>query len=69
MHIIYILLYIYLSCRQVMANLGEELTEEEVKDMINVADSDGDGQVNFQGKRKTKLRFVLLNLIISLKMI
>ncbi len=33
-----------------MANLGEELTEDEVKDMIKVADSDGDGQVNFHGK-------------------
>lgn len=32
-----------------MCNLGEMLTDEEVKDMIKSADMDGDGQVNFEG--------------------
>ncbi|KAL8171157.1 hypothetical protein V2J09_022961 [Rumex salicifolius] len=35
------------ALRQVMINLGEKLTDEEVEQMINEADSDGDGLVNF----------------------
>lgn len=35
--------------RFVMLNLGENLTEREVFDMINEADLDGDGKVNFSG--------------------
>jgi len=34
-----------------MHNLGEKLTEEEVKQMISEADKDGDGHVNYHGKR------------------
>ncbi|XP_051178396.1 calmodulin-like protein 4 [Lolium perenne] len=33
--------------RTVMINLGEKMTEEEVEQMINEADTDGDGQVNY----------------------
>ena len=33
-----------------MTNLGENLTEEEVNEMIREADVDGDGQVNYEGK-------------------
>jgi len=32
---------------QVMTNLGEKLTEEEVDEMIKEADVDGDGQINY----------------------
>ena len=32
-----------------MCNLGEKLTQEEVNEMIAEADTDGDGQVNYQG--------------------
>ena len=32
-----------------MTNLGEELTDEEVDEMIREADIDGDGQVNYDG--------------------
>ncbi len=42
-----------------MAKRGEELTEHEVKDMIKVADSDGDGQVNFHGKFFCSSTFLL----------
>lgn len=35
--------------RLVMANLGEKLTDDELKEMIIEADIDGDGQVNYQG--------------------
>ena len=35
--------------RHVMTNLGEKLTDEEVNEMINEADTDGDGQVNYEG--------------------
>lgn len=40
--------------RHVMTNLGEKLTDEEVDEMIREADIDGDGQVNYEG-RKTLL--------------
>jgi len=32
-----------------MQNLGEDLTDFEVKEMIREADLDGDGKVNFNG--------------------
>ena len=35
--------------RHVMTSLGERLSQEEVDDMIREADSDGDGQVNYEG--------------------
>ncbi|KAI6693319.1 hypothetical protein NL676_021029 [Syzygium grande] len=34
--------------RNVVINLGEKLTEEEVQQMISEADLDGDGQVYFE---------------------
>ena len=34
--------------RQVMMNLGEKLTEEEVEVMIKEADINGDGLVNYE---------------------
>ncbi|KAI5397774.1 Calmodulin-3, variant 2 [Lathyrus oleraceus] len=33
--------------RHVMMNLGEKLSDEEVKQMIKEADMDGDGQVDY----------------------
>ena len=33
--------------RTVMINLGEKMTDEEVEEMIREADTDGDGQVNY----------------------
>ena len=35
--------------KQVMASLGENLTQEELQDMINEADEDGDGEIDYQG--------------------
>lgn len=35
--------------RNVMTTLGEELTKEEVDEMIQDADFDGDGQINYEG--------------------
>ena len=35
--------------RHVMTNLGERVTDEDVDNMIRVADIDGDGLVNFEG--------------------
>mmetsp|Transcript_4483 Transcript_4483/g.12680 ORF Transcript_4483/g.12680 Transcript_4483/m.12680 type:complete len:153 (-) Transcript_4483:127-585(-) len=34
--------------RQIMENLGETLTQEEVEDMVKEADVDGDGEINYQ---------------------
>ena len=33
---------------RVMTSLGENVTEDEVKEMIKEADLDGDGQINYQ---------------------
>lgn len=35
--------------RHVMTCIGEKLTDEEVDDMLQEADVDGDGVVNYQG--------------------
>lgn len=34
--------------RQVMSSLGEQMTDEEIDEMIKAADTDGDGQVNYE---------------------
>jgi Ca2+-binding EF-hand superfamily protein len=34
--------------RQIMENLGERLTDEEVEDMVKEADTDGDGEINYK---------------------
>ncbi|CAO2595083.1 Calmodulin-like protein 3 [Lemmus lemmus] len=31
-----------------MTRLGEKLSDEEVEEMIRAADTDGDGQVNYE---------------------
>ncbi|KAG0547651.1 hypothetical protein BDA96_01G098500 [Sorghum bicolor] len=36
-----------IELRTVMTNLGEKMTDEEVEQMIREADTDGDGQVNY----------------------
>uniref|UniRef100_A0A453LRC9 EF-hand domain-containing protein n=1 Tax=Aegilops tauschii subsp. strangulata TaxID=200361 RepID=A0A453LRC9_AEGTS len=36
-----------MQLRTVMINLGEKMTDEEVEQMIREADTDGDGQVNY----------------------
>ena len=36
--------------KQVMTNLGENLTEDEINEMIQEADRDGDGQINYEGE-------------------
>ena len=35
--------------RQVMLNLGEKMTDEEIIEMIKEADLDGDGKLNYEG--------------------
>ncbi|CAL4918729.1 unnamed protein product [Urochloa decumbens] len=34
--------------RQVMTNLGEKVTDQEVEEMMREADTDGDGRVSFE---------------------
>jgi Ca2+-binding EF-hand superfamily protein len=36
--------------RQVMLNLGEKMTDEEIIEMIKEADLDGDGKLNYDGE-------------------
>ena len=38
-----------MELKQVASELGEELTESEIDEMIREADADGDGQVNYNG--------------------
>ena len=35
--------------RHVMTNLGEKLTDDEVDEMMKEADTNGDGQISYQG--------------------
>ena len=35
--------------RQVMKNLGETMTDEEIEEMIKEADLDRDGKISYQG--------------------
>jgi len=35
--------------RQVMANLGEVLSEEDLEEMMREVDADGSGQVDYEG--------------------
>ena len=35
--------------RNVMMNIGEKISEEEILDMIKEADTDGNGKVDFKG--------------------
>ena len=51
--------------RHVMTNLGEKLTDEEVDEMIREADVDGDGQVNYEGKRRITIMQVYSYSVIS----
>ena len=39
--------------RHVMANLGCKLSDGEIDDMTNEADTDGDGQIEYDGWRKS----------------
>ncbi len=34
---------------RVMRNLGENLTEDEISEMVKQADLDGDGRINYEG--------------------
>ena len=34
--------------REVMTSIGEDVTDEEIREMIHEADTDGSGQVNFK---------------------
>ena len=34
--------------KKLLSGLGEEVTDEIVDEMINIADTDGDGKVNFE---------------------
>lgn len=38
--------------RQIMMNLGEKLTDEELDEMMREADLNGDGQIDYEGEIK-----------------
>ena len=37
-------------CRFVLRNIGEQLTEDEIEELVKEADQDSDGQINYDGK-------------------
>ena len=40
---------LYVSCRNVMTSYGKmKLTEEDADEMLDAADFDGDGQINYE---------------------
>ena len=49
--------------RHLMTNMGEKLTDAEIRDMIKVADLDEKGKVNFEGKviKKNLNRYMYLH--------
>ena len=47
------LLFSSTELRHVLANLGENLTDEECLEMIHEVDLNGDGQIDFEGKMYT----------------
>ena len=46
--------------RHVMQNLGENLTDEDIEEMIREADDDGDGVVNYSGKVKYSMKYPVI---------
>jgi Ca2+-binding EF-hand superfamily protein len=44
-----------------MTNLGEKLTDDEVDEMIQTADADGDGKVNYEGQYFTMFKLTNLS--------
>lgn len=47
--------------KQVMSNLGEKLSDEDVDAMVREADKDGDGKINFRGTSTTDHTNLLVN--------
>ena len=45
-----------------MQNLGEILTDEDVKAMIKEADIDGDGRINYEGEMSFRFRSLFSSL-------
>ena len=45
--------------RQVMKNLGETMTDEEIEEMIKEADLDRDGKISYQGQFTVMVRLYL----------
>ena len=43
--------FMHFDFLQVMCNLGEKLSPDEIEEMIKEADVDGDGQVNYEGNK------------------
>ena len=44
-----------------MSNIGEQMTKEEIDEMIREADTDGDGQINFEGCSLTLFHVFILS--------
>ena len=51
--------------RVVMANLGENLTDSELEEMMKEADTDGDGKVSYQGEFQPSSALVTIFPILS----
>ena len=49
--------------REVMASLGEEKTSLEIKQMVRVADTNGDGKINFRGLSTLLFKISYLSLV------
>jgi len=52
--------------RRAMKMLGEDVTDDDVKEMMQEADSNGDGKINYEGKLVPHLYNLLLASLVHL---
>ena len=42
--------------KRILEQMGEKLNDEDIEEMMREADLDGDGKINFNGKRSSTMK-------------